>query len=170
MLFCHRFVNNFFGNLQKTLCESFSRPRCFTAAGEVFTLIPHVCQQLFSLFPGNLLSGTFRERLFFRRRTRCLRFQPRGVNTSGTFFEKSNSYRGDKGAGAVSWRTPLFVVQESQLLHCLSLHLDFQVMIALHCGHASFTCAFQKSLLDKIWLINVLYGPDVFGTGNGQRL
>ena len=63
MLFCHRFVNNFFGNLQKTFCEGFLEPRCFTAARGVFTLIPHACQQLFSLFPGNLLSGTFREGL-----------------------------------------------------------------------------------------------------------
>ena len=29
MLFCHRFVNNFFGNLQKTFCEGFLKPRCF---------------------------------------------------------------------------------------------------------------------------------------------
>ena len=63
MLFCHRFVNNFFGNLQKTFCEGFLEPRCFTAARGFFTLIPHACQQLFSLFPGNLLSGTFREGL-----------------------------------------------------------------------------------------------------------
>ena len=63
MLFCHRSVNNFFRNLQKTLCESFSKPRCFTAAKVAFTLIPHACQQLFSLFPGNLLPGTFREAL-----------------------------------------------------------------------------------------------------------
>ena len=26
MLFCHRFVNNFFGNLQKTFCEGFLKP------------------------------------------------------------------------------------------------------------------------------------------------
>ena len=102
MLFCHRFVNNFFGNLQKTFCEGFLKPRCFMRRGRLLRSSLMPVNNFFSLFSGNLLSGTFRERLFFRRRTRLLRFQPRGVNTSGTFFEKSNSYRGDKGAGSVS--------------------------------------------------------------------
>ena len=35
MLFCHRSVNNFFGNLQKTFCEGFLKPRCFMRRGEL---------------------------------------------------------------------------------------------------------------------------------------
>ena len=81
MLFCHRFVNNFFGNLQKTFCEGFLKPRCFMRRGRLLRSSLMPVNNFFSLFSGNLLSGTFRERLFFRRRTRCLRFQPRGVNS-----------------------------------------------------------------------------------------
>ena len=92
MLFCRRSVNNFFGNLQKTFCEGFLKPRCFMRRGKAFTLIPHACQQLFSLFSGNLLSGTFRERLFFRRRTRCLRFPDRSVNLFLKFFSKNTFF------------------------------------------------------------------------------
>ena len=43
--------------------KAFEAP-LFHAAREAFTLIPHACQQLFSLFPENLLSETFREALF----------------------------------------------------------------------------------------------------------
>ena len=35
MLFCHRIVNNFFGNLQKTFCEGFLKPRCFMRRGRL---------------------------------------------------------------------------------------------------------------------------------------
>ena len=35
MLFCHRSVNNFFGNLQKTFCEGFLKPRCFMRRGRL---------------------------------------------------------------------------------------------------------------------------------------
>jgi len=42
MLFCHRSVNNFFGNLQKTFCEGFLKPRCFMRRGRLLrsSLIP----------------------------------------------------------------------------------------------------------------------------------
>ena len=63
MLFCHRSVNNFFGNLQKTFCEGFLKPRCFMRRGRLLrsSLMP---VNSFFPFPGNLLSGTFREGLF----------------------------------------------------------------------------------------------------------
>ena len=63
MLFCHRFVNNFFKNLQKTFCEGFLKPRCFMRRGRLLrsSLMP---VNSFFPFPGNLLSGTFREGLF----------------------------------------------------------------------------------------------------------
>ena len=79
MLFCHRFVNNFFGNLQKTFCEGFLKPAVSCGEGG-FYAHPSCLSTIFSLFSGNLLSGTFREMLFFRRRTRCLRFQGGSVN------------------------------------------------------------------------------------------
>ena len=61
MLFCHHIVNNFFGNLQKTFCEGFLKPRCCEGS---FYAHPSCLSTAFLLFPGNLLSGTFGEGLF----------------------------------------------------------------------------------------------------------
>ena len=61
MLFCHRSVNNFFGNLQKTFCEGFLKPRCFMRRGEFLRSSLMPVNNFFLFFSGNLLSGTFRE-------------------------------------------------------------------------------------------------------------
>ena len=92
MLFCHRFVNNFFGNLQKTFCEGFLKPRCFMRRGRLLRSSLMPVNNFFSLFSGNLLSGIFRERLFFRRRTRLLRFPDRSVNLFPKKFSKSTFF------------------------------------------------------------------------------
>ena len=92
MLFCHRSVNNFFGNLQKTFCEGFLKPRCFMRRGRLLRSSLMPVNNFFSLFSGNLLSGIFRERLFFRRRTRLLRFPDRSVNLFPKKFSKSTFF------------------------------------------------------------------------------
>ena len=92
MLFCHRSVNNFFGNLQKTFCEGFLKPRCFMRRGKLLRSSLMPVNNFFSLFSGNLLSGTFRERLFFRLRTRLLRFPDRSVNLFLKKFSKSTFF------------------------------------------------------------------------------
>ena len=56
MLFCHRSVNNFFGNLQKTFCEGFLKPRCFMRRGRLLRS---------SLMPVNSFSPFFPE-IFFQ--------------------------------------------------------------------------------------------------------
>jgi len=56
MLFCHRIVNNFFGNLQKTFCEGFLKPRCFMRRGRLLRS---------SLMPVNSFSPFFPE-IFFQ--------------------------------------------------------------------------------------------------------
>ena len=55
MLFCHRFVNNFFGNLQKTFCEGFLKPRCFMRRGKLLRS---------SLMPVNNFLSFFRKSSF----------------------------------------------------------------------------------------------------------
>ena len=92
MLFCHRIVNNFFENLQKTFCEGFLKPRCFMRRGRLLRSSLMPVNNFFSLFSGNLLSGIFRERLFFRRRTRLLRFPDRSVNLFPKKFSKSTFF------------------------------------------------------------------------------
>ena len=80
MLFCHRIVNNFFENLQKTFCEGFLKPRCFMRRGRFLrsSLLP---VNNFSSFSRKFSFRNFRRRAVFMRRTRCLRFQPPGVNS-----------------------------------------------------------------------------------------
>ena len=56
MLFCHHIVNNFFGNLQKTFCEGFLKPRCFMRRGRLLRS---------SLMPVNSFSPFFPE-IFFQ--------------------------------------------------------------------------------------------------------
>ena len=63
MLFCHRIVNNFFENLQKTFCEGFLKPRCFMRRGRLLRSSLMPVNNFFLFFSGNLLSGTFREAL-----------------------------------------------------------------------------------------------------------
>ena len=55
IVFCHRIVNNFFGNLQKTFCEDFLKPRCFMRRGKLLRS---------SLLPVNSFSFFFSE-IFF---------------------------------------------------------------------------------------------------------
>ena len=80
MLFCHRIVNNFFENLQKTFCEGFLKPRCFMRRGRFLrsSLLP---VNNFSSFSRKFSFRNFRRRAVFMRGTRCLRFQPPGVNS-----------------------------------------------------------------------------------------
>ena len=88
MLFCHRIVNNFFENLQKTFCEGFLKPRCFMRRGEFLrsSLMP-----VNSFFPFSRKSSfrNLQRRAVFRRRTRCLRFQDRSVNLFQKFFPRA---------------------------------------------------------------------------------
>ena len=51
MLFCHRFVNNFFGNLQKTFCEGFLKPRCFMRRGKLLRSSLMPVNNFFLFFP-----------------------------------------------------------------------------------------------------------------------
>ena len=51
MLFCHRFVNNFFGNLQKTFCEGFLKPRCFMRRGRLLRSSLMPVNNFFFFFP-----------------------------------------------------------------------------------------------------------------------
>ena len=51
MLFCHRFVNNFFGNLQKTFCEGFLKPRCFMRRGKLLRSSLMPVNSFFLFFP-----------------------------------------------------------------------------------------------------------------------
>ena len=51
MLFCHRSVNNFFGNLQKTFCEGFLKPRCFMRRGELLRSSLMPVNNFFLFFP-----------------------------------------------------------------------------------------------------------------------
>ena len=55
MLFCHRSVNNFLGNLQKTFCEGFLKPRCFMRRGKLLRS---------SLMPVNNFLSFFRKSSF----------------------------------------------------------------------------------------------------------
>ena len=71
--------------------KEFFTPAVFCGVRKHALLSP-LCQQLFSLFSGNLLSGIFRERLFFRRRTRLLRFPDRSVNLFPKKFSKSTFF------------------------------------------------------------------------------
>jgi len=51
MLFCHRSVNNFFGNLQKTFCEGFLKPRCFMRRGKLLRSSLMPVNSFFLFFP-----------------------------------------------------------------------------------------------------------------------
>ena len=51
MLFCHRFVNNFFENLQKTFCEGFLKPRCFMRQGRLLRSSLMPVNSFFPFFP-----------------------------------------------------------------------------------------------------------------------
>ena len=51
MLFCHRSVNNFFGNLQKTFCEGFLKPRCFMRRGKLLRSSLMPVNNFFLFFP-----------------------------------------------------------------------------------------------------------------------
>jgi hypothetical protein len=51
MLFCHRFVNNFFGNLQKTFCEGFLKPHCFMRRGRLLRSSLMPVNSFFLFFP-----------------------------------------------------------------------------------------------------------------------
>ena len=51
MLFCHRSVNNFFGNLQKTFCEGFLKPRCFMRRGRILRSSLMPVNNFFLFFP-----------------------------------------------------------------------------------------------------------------------
>ena len=51
MLFCHRSVNNFFGNLQKTFCEGFLKPRCFMRRGRLLRSSLMPVNNFFLFFP-----------------------------------------------------------------------------------------------------------------------
>ena len=79
MLFCHHIVNNFFGNLQKTFCEGFLKPRCFMRRGKLLrsSLLP---VNSFSSFSRKSSFRNLRRRAVFMRRTRLLRSWDGSVN------------------------------------------------------------------------------------------
>ena len=51
IVFCHRIVNNFFGNLQKTFCEGFLKPRCFMRQGRLLRSSLMPVNSFFPFFP-----------------------------------------------------------------------------------------------------------------------
>jgi len=108
MLFCHHIVNNFFGNLQKTFCEGFLKPRCFMRRGKLLrsSLLP---VNSFSSFSRKSSFRNLRRRAVFMRRTRCLRFQPQGVNASGLFFGKSSFHSTGKELFQKLFMTTAFI-------------------------------------------------------------
>ena len=79
MLFCHHIVNNFFGNLQKTFCEGFLKPRCFIRRGRFLrsSLLP---VNNFSSFSRKSSFRNLLRRAVFMRRTRLLRSWDGSVN------------------------------------------------------------------------------------------
>ena len=65
MLFCHRFVNNFFGNLQKTFCEGFLKPRCFRRRGRLLRSSLMPVNSFFS-FPRKSSSRNLQRKAVFQ--------------------------------------------------------------------------------------------------------
>ena len=64
MLFCHRFVNNFFGNLQKTFCEGFLKPRCFMRRGRFYAHPSCLSTTFFSFFRKSSFRNLQRKAVF----------------------------------------------------------------------------------------------------------
>ena len=93
MLFCHRSVNNFFGNLQKTFCEGFLKPRCFMRRGKLLRSSLMPVNNFFLFFPEIFFPEPSEKGCFSGGERNVYAFSP-GVSTvfriksfSGTVFD-----------------------------------------------------------------------------------
>ena len=93
MLFCHRSVNNFFGNLQKTFCEGFLKPRCFMRRGRLLRSSLMPVNNFFLFFPEIFFPEPSEKGCFSGGERDFYAFSP-GVSTvfriksfSGTVFD-----------------------------------------------------------------------------------
>ena len=64
MLFCHRFVNNFFGNLQKTFCEGFLKPAVSCGEGGFYAHPSCLSTAFFSFFRKSSFRNLQRKAVF----------------------------------------------------------------------------------------------------------
>ena len=88
MLFCHRFVNNFFGNLQKTFCEGFLKPRCFMRRGKLLRSSLMPVNSFFLFFP-EIFFPEPSEKGCFQACSRLLAFHRAAVNRNSKICHNS---------------------------------------------------------------------------------
>ena len=103
MLFCHRSVNNFFGNLQKTFCEGFLKPRCFMRRGELLRSSLMPVNNFFLFFP-EIFFPEPSEKGCFQACSRLLAFHRAAVNRNSKICH--NSLAG-KSRIRPTWTHPL---------------------------------------------------------------
>ena len=103
MLFCHRSVNNFLGNLQKTFCEGFLKPCCFMRRGKLLRSSLMPVNNFFLFFP-EIFFPQPSEKGCFQACSRLLAFHRAAVNRNSKICH--NSLAG-KSRIRPTWTHPL---------------------------------------------------------------
>ena len=87
MLFCHRFVNNFFGNLQKTFCEGFLKPAVSCGEGG-FYAHPSCLSTAFFSFSRESSSRNLQRKAVFQAANATSTLSAPGVSIPLEHFSK----------------------------------------------------------------------------------